>query len=578
MAIAACAPVGVSDDDTSTTVTIADETANESADTTNATDDETASEVGLDVPSSAADFTWDDSEAEMIDLGGSSISTESTSVSVEGTSATITAGGTYVITGELADGRVLVDSSDESTVRLVLDGVSIASSDGPAIGVASAADVVIILADGTSNTLADGSSYSHLYVEANLDAALVSKADLAIGGEGSLTVVGNYNDAIASSDGLVIASGIITVEAIDDGIRGKDYLVVEDGDFEVTAGGDGLKSDNEEDATSGNISILAGEFAIEAAGDGIAAQTELTIATGTFTITTSGDGDVDSAKGLKAGANVTIADGTYSITSIDDGVHSNGVITIDGGDFTIATGDDGMHADASLTVADGSIVVTESYEGLESAVVTIDGGEIEIRASDDGINVAGGTDGSGQEAGPGGFGGGGRGGPDEFAANDDQWLYINGGTIVVYASGDGIDVNGHWSMAGGTLIVHGPTENMNGAFDVNGTFEISEGFLVGAGSAGMAESPDTNSGQASLSVQFNGAQSDSIQIQDSDGTVLLTFQPAKTYQAFVFSSPDLVGGETYEFFMGATGSGDEIGGVYDASSSSGTSIGTAAAY
>jgi hypothetical protein len=88
-----------------------------------------------------------------------------------------------------------------------------------------------------------------------------------------LTVVGNYNDGIASKDGLVITSGSenttgvgdgnykraiasisVNVTAVDDGIRGKDYLVVKD-DVHITvnAGGDGLKSDNDVDATRGYI-------------------------------------------------------------------------------------------------------------------------------------------------------------------------------------------------------------------------------------------------------------------------------------------------------------------------------------
>jgi hypothetical protein len=70
--------------------------------------------------------------------------------------------------------------------------------------------------------------------------------------------MGNYNDGIASKDGLVIESGALTVNAVDDGVRGKDYLVIQDGALAVTAGGDGLKADNEEDATLGYIADRGG--------------------------------------------------------------------------------------------------------------------------------------------------------------------------------------------------------------------------------------------------------------------------------------------------------------------------------
>jgi len=65
----------------------------------------------------------------------------------------------------------------------------------------------------------------------------------------------------------------------------------------------------------------------------------------------------------------------------------------------------------------------------------------------------------------------------------------------VDAGGDGIDINGSVVMAGGYLIVHGPIYNMNGAVDYDGSFTISGGLLVAAGSAGMAQAPGGNSSQ-----------------------------------------------------------------------------------
>ncbi len=77
-------------------------------------------------------------------------------------------------------------------------------------------------------------------------------------------------------------------------------------------------------------------------------------------------------------------------------------------------------------------------------------------------------------------------GQDVFTYSGDYYLYINGGTIVVNAAGDGVDVNGAIEMTDGLVIVHGPTEQMNGSLDYDGYFNISGGYLVAAGSAGMA--------------------------------------------------------------------------------------------
>lgn len=72
---------------------------------------------------------------------------------------------------------------------------------------------------------------------------------------------------------------------------------------------------------------------------------------------------------------------------------------------------------------------------------------------------------------------------------------IKGGKLTVDARGDGLDSNGSIEMSGGVVIVNGPTENMNGALDYDGSFLISGGTLVAAGSAGMAQEPSVDSSQ-----------------------------------------------------------------------------------
>ncbi len=351
-----------------------------------------------------------------------SIQTDGEGVSVDKSTLTITAAGIYELSGDLENGQVIVDTQDEENVTLILNGVNIHNEDSAALFVADAKEVVLVLADQTENFFSDGTEY--LFASADVDepnATMFSTADMTIFGNGSLTVEGNYNDGIASKDGLIIASGTINVTSVDDGIRGKDYLVVKDGDITIDAQGDGLKSDNAEDATMGYIEIQSGSFQISSAADAIQAETDIVISAGEFNLTTAGGSNEQistdaSAKGFKAGVNINIDGGTFDINAADDAINTNGNIVINEGDFTLASGDDGLHADQTLEINDGIISVTESYEGIESAVITINGGNLHINASDDGINVAGGNDGSGMEMGPGfagGTGGGGRPGRGE---------------------------------------------------------------------------------------------------------------------------------------------------------------------
>ncbi len=527
-------------------------------------------------------------DASTIVLAGDAISFEGDGATVDGSVVTITSAGTYSISGTLNDGQIIVDTQDEETVYLVLDGVDITCSTSAPIYVSNAEKTVITLADGTENTVTDGASYVLDDAESDEpNAAVFSKDDLTINGGGSLTVNANYNNGITSKDDLKITGGIITVNAVNDGIKGRDSIAVLDGTITVNAGGDGLQSSNDEDAEKGTISIEDGTFEITAGLDGIQAETSLLIEGGELTIVTGG-GSIDSgggsawggpgmegnpntitesAKGLKAGVYLSITGGTFQIDSLDDAIHSNDTIEIRGGNILLASGDDGIHADTALTISGGDLNITRSYEGLESAAITISDGTMHLTASDDGIN---GSSGNGDAAawaqpmrgqGPGGF------------ESGDNTLTINGGTIYVDANGDGIDVNGPIEMTAGTVIVNGPTNDGNGALDYLGTFDISGGYLVAVGSAGMAEAPSTTSTQYSVMYNFTSTQAAGtmVHVEAESGEDVLTFVPTKQYQSVVLSSPELENDTTYVVYSGGSSSGTASDGLYAGGSYSGGS-------
>ena len=483
---------------------------------------------------------------------GTSITVNGNGASVDANTVTISNAGTYSLSGTLTDGQVIVDTKDAALVTLILNGVNLSSSTSAPINIKNADSAAILLADGTENYVTDATTYIYENPEDDEpNAAVFSDDDLTIYGNGSLTVIANYNDGIASKDGLTIEGGVINVSSVDDGIRGKDYLIIDGANITLNVQGDGLKSDNEDDLTVGYINIHSGIFNITSGGDAITTQSALNIVDGTFNITSGGGSaayldESLSAKGLKSAVAITINGGTYTIDSADDGIHSNDSIVINGGTYTIASGDDGIHADATVDINSGTINITTSYEGIESAIITINNGDVHIVASDDGINVAGGADGSGN----GGRGGGGFSGGNYF-------LYINGGYIVVDAEGDGLDANGSIVMSGGTVLVNGPTMSMNGALDYDGSFQITGGYFVLVGSSGMMQAPDTTSTQYSLAVAFNTTLSAGtpVSIQNSAGETVMTFIPTKTYQSLVFSSPELLGGETYTIYQGGSVSG-----------------------
>lgn len=530
-----------------------------------------AAAANTDDHENAADYVWDSAAEVAVALGDGSIGVSGQGATVEGSTLTITAAGTYRLSGSLPDGQIVVNTQDEEVVRLILDGVDLKSSSGAPIHILAAGKVVIVLADGSENSVQDADSRAPASEgEDEPTGAIFSMADLTLYGSGSLSVEGTYRDGISSKDGLIIAGGRITVNAVDDGIRGKDYVVVQDGALDVTAGGDGMKSDNETDAGRGTITILGGTIVVSAGGDAIAAQTDVRIAGGDLDLTAA-EGSTGriaaelSAKGIKGVANVTIDGGVIRVDSADDAVHSNGSVVINGGTLTLSTGDDAIHGDGSVDVNGGEIHIVDSYEGVESAVITINAGTIDIVSSDDGVNIVGGNDGSGMMAGPGRRGRPGvAAGQDAFTVSSSNRLTVNGGTLIVDAAGDGFDVNGSVVMTGGLVLVSGPTENMNGALDYDGGFQISGGVLIAAGSAGMAQAPDTSSTQYSVLLNLSSMQRGGtlIHVRSSDGTALLTFAPARAYQSIVFSLPEIEDGSTYDVYLGGSATGTVLGGLY----------------
>jgi hypothetical protein len=514
----------------------------------------------------AADYTWDNAQVVTIAFAGNAITPSSSSVTVSGSVATITTSGTYGVSGSLSDGQLVVNAADNGTVRLILNGVTMHSSTGAPLAVTKAAKVVLVLADNTQNTITDAAAYVLPSGETEPNAAVYSKADLTIYGNGSLSVTGNYNDGIASKDGLIIKSGTVTVNAVDDGIRGKDYVVVKNGTLKITSGGDGLKSDNGDDATAGYISVESGSLTIVSAGDAIGAQTDAVVAGGTLNLTSGGGSSKTvsgstSAKGIKGPVCVVIGDGVFTISSADDAIHSNGTVVVNGGTFAMSTGDDGIHADSLLGINGGDMTISKCYEGIEAIALAISDGTIRINASDDGVNGAGGNDGSG--------GGGWPGGAPATAGN--RSLIMNGGYIAVTASGDGVDVNGSITMTGGTVLVHGPTANDNGPLDYDGTFVMTGGTVIAAGSSGMAQAPSSSSTQCAVLVTFTSTKTAGtlFRIQTADGSNVVTFKPVKQYQSVAVCCAALVKGSTYDVYVGGTSTGTSTDGLYSGGTYSG---------
>lgn len=528
---------------------------------------------------------YDEDTATAITLSDDASSCDSSSVTISNNTITITDEGTYLLTGSLSDGQVIVDA-DNKKVQLVLDSVNINCDTSAALYVKAADKVFVTLASDSENSLSNTSDFVAID-DNNIDAVIFSKDDLTLNGSGTLTVTAKYGHGIVSKDDLVITSGTYQITAAKHALSGKDSVRIADGVLTLDAGTDGIHSENTD----------------------------------------------DDAKGF-----IYIANGDISITADSDGFDAEETLQVDGGNIEVAAGDDGLHADGDLIITDGTINVTKSYEGLEGMTVTVEDGNISVVSSDDGINAAGdGTSGEssqsgtppekpdgsdstedrpeppngfdkndnssadsnsdsnsnskpadlpdgnagsgdgnggpgggngdpgggnggpdGSNSGPGGGNGapgGGNGGPDGGMeeATDYNLIQISGGKIYINASGDGIDSNGNLTVTGGEIYVDGPTSGGDGALDCSGTALISGGTVIAVGSSGMAENFDSSSAQGSMITTVSDSMiTGDITLTDSEGNTIVSYSPSKEYSSVVISCADLKEGETYTLVAGDT--------------------------
>ena len=296
----------------------------------------TQSEVDTEFTDRDKDGSYSEKGAAFIQLNGSSAKAEGSNVKVSENTVVISGEGTYVISGTMEDGQILVEAEDTDKIQIVLNGAQIHCETSAAIYIKQADKVFLTLADGTENRLSGGTEYVDTD-ENTVDAVVFSKEDLAVNGSGSLWIDADYKHGIVSKDDLVVTGGSLTIDAEKQCMSGKDSVKILDGTFHLTGRGKAVKSENTEESTLGNLYVAGGNFTID---------TE------------------------------------------DDAFHAGGSILVDGGTFAIKTGDDGFHADVDTVMNGGELQITECYEGLEGYRVVINGGSIAITASDDGINAA----------------------------------------------------------------------------------------------------------------------------------------------------------------------------------------------
>ena len=245
---------------------------------------------------------YDEESAIAINLSDGASTADSDSVVIDGDTITIAEEGTYILSGSLTNGQIVVEA-ENAKVQLVLDNADISCETSAAIYVKDADKVFITTTDGSTNTVCTSGEFEAID-DNNIDAAIFSKSDLTLNGAGSLEVTCPNGHGIVSKDDLVITSGTYVVDAGSHALSGKDSVRIAGGSFELTAGKDGIHSENTDNEEKGFVYIENGSFTITSDGDGIDASYVVEIVDGSFDITAGGgyeNGEVHTDNGMMGG-------------------------------------------------------------------------------------------------------------------------------------------------------------------------------------------------------------------------------------------------------------------------------------
>lgn len=525
--------------------------------------DKTALSESENIPTEgdeAEDFIENNSFKSEVDIAFKG-SSASTSGSVDGVKVTINGADVvvkssakkvcYNVSGTTTNGFLKIYSDNK--FELNLNGVSITNPDGAAINIQSKKRGYIVLADGTENTLTDGTKYSDATDDEDMKACFFCEGKMLFSGKGSLNVYANCKAGIRSDDYVLFRPGnnIYVKATAGNAIKANDALYIKGGVINVetsAAASKGLSSDGLVQIDGGRTTVLTtgtGEYDSEeqdvSGCAGVKADSIFVMNGGALYCKSTGAG----GKGISCDQTLTVNDGTIKVITT-------------GKQFTygrLDTSPKGIKSDGAMYLNGGTIMVRctggEGSEGIESkSTMNISGGNIMVYCYDDAINSS-------------------------------KAMTISGGNVFAMGTNnDGIDSNSTLTVSGGVVIVCGTTQPEEGFDCDQNTFTVTGGPLIGIG--GTTSTPTTSVTTQPVAILGGSSIQNGqyITVADDSGSNILAFKVPRDYTqqgyTLLVSSPKMTKGNSYVFSSGATVSGgsDFCGYVTDATVSGGSSLAT----
>ena len=479
------------------------------------------------------DVEYDESKNVTIQLTGDTANCSSDTVQASGSTVTITDEGTYLLSGTLDDGMIIINTDKKDKVQIILDNVTIYSKTSAPIYIPQSDKVFITMAPGSTNTLSNGGTYT-AFDKNNIDAVIFSKEDVTLNGAGTLIISSPGGHGIVSKNSLKITSGSYDINCASHGISGKDDICITNADFTIVSGKDGIHAENVDDNSLGYVYIQSGNIHISAEGDGITTSSLLQIEDGDFAIT-AGGGNVNASshhfdswgnfpgagrhredKSEKDPSNMSDNPGKRGENppDISDDSGKRGENPPDMSDDPGKKGenppdmsDNPGKRDENLPDSTDDSSDSTSMKGLKAvAGLVINGGTFTIDSADDSFHSNGSLTVNG--------------GTIEIASGDDalhadKTLTVTDGTITITKSYEGIE-GLHIKISGGDITLTASDDGLNAA---GGTDDSrNTGGRDGAFGHGMSSSSDGSITISGGKIKIT-ASGDGI---DANGTLAIT--------------------------------------------------------
>lgn len=488
------------------------------------------------VPTSHADSSRRDIDTYII-LNDKNTTINGSGASFSESVLTISKGGSYYIKGSLSEGQIKIDSEDDKEiVRLHLAGVYIhCSTDSPLLVEASKNKTVLIPAEKTENELYSSGDSSK-------SAAIFSEDDLAVAGDGILTVRSSSSKGIFSKKSIQIKGSVLNIKSADDAICAKDGISVSGGIIAADCKRIGLHADSDS-----GILISGGNFKITSGLSCLLSEESITVSGGSFDLTSAGgwtqktttpsgselspndfpkletpavseeEGEKDfdgarSTKAVKAENSISISGGSFGISSLDDAFFCEDSLSVSGGSFSVKTNGEAFHSDSLILVNGGELSAESCREGFKGKTVLISGGEIYISAEDNAVSSKNG-------------------------------VFQSGGNVNIFSS----------------------QSTQSTSERSVGSYSFTAGTLFAAGNNG--ETPNVNAKRgASLEISSAFSANTLFTVTDENDRPLFSVTLPKSCNDIRIASQTLISGRTYKIYTGGSNSGIQKNGIYSDSS------------